>query len=44
VTHGKVADDMLLAYGAVDILLHSATHPSELGGGGGGERGVVNII
>ena len=43
VAHGEVADDMLGSYCAVDILLHSATHPGKLGGGGGA-RGVVNLI
>ena len=43
-THGKVADDMLGSYRTVDVLLHSATHPGQLGGGGGGEGQEVWLI
>ena len=40
VTHGEVADHMLGSYRAVDVLLHSTTHPSQLGGGGREGQGV----
>ena len=47
VTHGKVTYDVFSSDGAVDVLLHSTTHPSELeveGGKKGRGKGCGHLI